>query len=85
MFLKMFQALSAGLCGLILVALFIFVTSVPEVTYSTATVEYKNGYPQISLGDVLEVRSSSGGKLPRSEWQNVLAGRFDPVPSSEER
>lgn len=84
MFLKLFQAVSAGFCGLLMITLIIFATSIPEVTYSTTTVEYKNGYPEIALGDIVEVRSSSGEILPQSEWQNVLAsGRFDPVPSEE--
>jgi hypothetical protein len=87
MFIKLFQAGSAAVLALLATFLFIFVTSVPEVTYSASTVEYnKNGYPEITIGDIVEVKTPTGKKLPRSEWSQVLAsGRFDPVPHSEER
>jgi hypothetical protein len=84
MFIKLFQAVSAGLCALLMVFLFIWSIRVPAVVYSTSTVEYKNGVPDIQVWDVVEVMTPSGEKLPRSEWKNLLAsGRFDPLPSEK--
>jgi hypothetical protein len=84
MFKKTLEVGGVILCGWLLITLIVWATNIPVVRYSVSDMEYKNGVPEIQIWDIVEVRSSSGEKLPRTEWQKILAsGRFDPVPVRE--
>lgn len=82
-FTNLLKVTSAIVLTTLFAFLLIFVTSVPEVTYSTSKVEYKNGYPDIQVWDIVQVKAPNGTMIPKSEWKTVLAGRYDPVPKSD--
>lgn len=73
------QIIGAAIIGLLIAfSLFTF-SSVPEVYADSSEISYADG-GQLPLWAVKEVKDSKGASLPRSQWKEVLAGRYTMIP-----
>lgn len=73
------QSICAAFIGLLIAFGFFTFTSVPEVYADSSEISYAEG-SDLPIWAVKEVKDSKGVSVPRSEWKEVLAGRYTMIP-----